>query len=139
MLIYTALSPDFAPPVSIRQQADLSEDNPIWDKTLDDLADYFVEEQVLPNTEYNILVAGNATDARLYSGVELYWWDLEHLTPKDKLFKNYQNGLENGFIHWTEQYRINVEIRGPFAVGYYGTYAGDVDKMLKAFRDYCRE
>ena len=42
MLIYTALSPDFAPPVSIRQQADLSEDNPIWDKTLDDLADYFV-------------------------------------------------------------------------------------------------
>lgn len=139
MLIYTALSPDFAPPVSIRQQAELSEDNPIWDKTLDDLADYFVEEQVLPNTEYNILVAGNATDARLYSGVELYWWDLEHLTPKDKLFKNYQNGLENGFIQWTEQYRINVEIRGPFAVGYYGTYAGDMDKMLKAFRDYCRE
>lgn len=137
MVIYTALCPDFVPPATIRQQADISEDNPIWEKSLDDLASYLSEEQALPNTDYELLVDGISTDARLYSGVELYWWDLEHLTPEDKLFQNYQSGLENGYVQWTEQYQITVEIHGPFAVGYYGEYTGDADKMLELFHAYC--
>lgn len=137
MLTYIAISPDFVAPVKIKNQSDLSEDNPIWNKSIDDLAAYLVEEGVLETADYDLLVDGIATEARLYSGVELYWWDLEHLEPEDELYEKYQCGLENGYVQWTSEYRIDVEVHGPFAVGYYGEYQGDADKLLEVFSSYC--
>ncbi len=139
MLIFTALTPDFVPPSNIRAQGNLAADNPIWDKTLDDLAEYFVEEGVIENTEYDLLVDGIASDARLYSEIELYWWDLDNLSEDDELFLKYQDGLEERQIEWMANQVLNVEVHGPFAVGYYAYYEGDADKMLEAFRNYCME
>lgn len=65
MLLLVALSPDFVEPVSFLSQEGITEDNPIWEKTLDDLSKYLISEGVISSEDYGLLSAGAATDARL--------------------------------------------------------------------------
>ena len=43
-LVFVGLSPDFVEPAGLNQQEGLPADNPIWDKSLDDLAAWLVDQ-----------------------------------------------------------------------------------------------
>ncbi len=140
MLLLVALSPDFVEPVSLLSQEGVPEDSPIWEKKLDDLADYLISEGVLSTGDYGLLSAGVATDARLYEDVELYWWDVKNLEEGTAEYKAYEEAVSEGVIDlWSSGNLMNVTVHGPFAIGYHANYQGDFDRLLELFYAYCAE
>ena len=51
-LVFVGLSPDFVEPIKCNDQTELTADNPVWDKSIDELAEYLVAQGVLPSAEY---------------------------------------------------------------------------------------
>ena len=140
MILFVNSSPDFVGPVKFIEQEGISEDNPIWNKTMDDMAQYLIEEGIIENDEYGKLSDGIATEARLYSDIELYWWDVNNLDENSDEYVAYKSAIENGSIDlWGSGNIMQVTVRGPFAIGYYGNYKGDPDKLLDVFSKYCSE
>lgn len=140
MLLLVALSPDFVEPVSLLSQEGITEDNPIWEKTLDDLSKYLISEGVISSEDYGLLSAGVATDARLYDNVEFYWWDVKNLEKGTAEYKAYEEAVTDGVIDlWDSGNMMNVTVHGPFGVVYHTNYAGDVDRLLEVFYAYCAE
>lgn len=140
-LAFVGLSPDFVEPGKRSDETGLSADNPVWDKSLDDLAGYLVEQGVLPNEEYTPLSDGIATAARGYSGLELYWWDLEALQEDSDEYKAYLGARDDGAIDlWGSGAMMPVTaVRGPFALNITTAYTGDAAKAEQAFAGFCAE
>lgn len=140
-LIYVGVSPDFVEPVKLNDQAGLAPDNPVWDKSLDELATYLVDQGVLSSEDYAPLSEGIATTARSYSGLELYWWDLEALQEGSNEYNSYIGARDNGSIDlWGSGSLMPVTaVRGPFALNITAAYTGDAAKAEKAFRSFCAE
>lgn len=140
-LVFVGLSPDFVEPVTLNDQAGVSPDNPVWDKTMDDLAAYLVDQGVITSQEYAPLSDGIATTARSYSGLELYWWDLEALEEGSDEYNSYIGARDNGAIDlWGSGAMMTVTaVRGPFALNITTDYTGDPAKAEKAFRSFCAE
>lgn len=138
MLGVVAAVPDFVPPDEI-SRTQPSEENPIWDKTLDDLVEYLNGEGVFTSSESYLLIDGIASEAILYDDVELYWWDLEHLGEDDVEWVNYQSALKNGYADIKGIGELELNVHGPFAIGYHGYYTGDPDVLMDAFYAYCVE
>ena len=141
-VIWVTLSPDFVEPKKLPAQ-EISADNPIWDKSIDDLAEYLVEQGIIPSTEYTEFSDGIATIARMYSGVELYWWDVENLEEGSAEYKSYESAVTDGTIDlWGSGNIMTVTVRGPFAydAGYYGVeFSSTPEEMERAFLDFCKE
>lgn len=138
MLVYVAAAPDFVLPAK-EGRTRLSEDNPIWDKSLDDLVAYLDGKGVFPDDEKFLLIDGIATEAILYSNVELYWWDLDNLSEDDILWENYQSAVENGYADIKGIGELSLDVQGPFAIGYYADFTGDPDALMDAFHNFCVE
>lgn len=140
-LVFVGLSPDFVEPVTLNDQAGLAPDSPVWDKSLDELAAYLVEQGVLPSEEYNPLSDGIATAARNYSGLELYWWDLEALQEGSNEYNSYIGARDDGAIDlWGSGSLMPVTaVRGPFALNITSAYTGDAAKAETAFRNFCAD
>lgn len=140
-LVFVGLSPDFVEPAKLNDQAGLSPDNPIWDKSLDDLAAYLADQGVLPGTDYEPLSDGIATAARGYSGLELYWWDLESLEEGSDEYNAYLGARDDGAIDlWGSGMMMSVTaVRGPFALNITSAYTGDAAQAEQAFRSFCGE
>lgn len=140
-LVFVGLSPDFVEPAGFNQQEGLSADNPIWDKSLDDLAAYLEDQGVLTSTDYTPLSDGIATVARGYSGLELYWWDLESLEVDSDEYNAYLGARDDGAIDlWGSGILMQLTaVRGPFALNITSDYTGDVAKAEQAFRSFCGE
>ena len=140
--VFVALSPDFVEPVRQAQEG-IPEDHPIWDKTLDDLAAYLVEKGMIPSVEYDTMAGGIATEARRYSGIGLYWWDVDHLEEGSPERKAYREAAESGQIDlYGSGVMMSVGLRGPFAYnsGYFSEeFSGDPDALEKAFNEFCAE
>lgn len=140
-LVFVGLSPDFEEPVGLNEQEGLAADNPIWDKSLDDLAAYLAEQGVLTSTDYAPLSDGIATVARGYSGLELYWWDLPSLEEGSDEYNAYLGARDDGTIDlWGSGAMMPVTaVRGPFALNITAAYTGDAAKAEKVFRSFCAE
>lgn len=140
-LVFVGLSPDFVEPSTLNEQEGLSADNPVWDKSLDDLAAYLVDQGVLPSEEFAPLSEGIATAARSYSGLELYWWDLEALQEGSNEYNAYIGARDDGAIDlWGSGAMMPVTaVRGPFALNITSAYTGDAAKAEEAFRNFCAE
>lgn len=140
-LVWVGLSPDFVEPVQQTGQADLAADNPIWGKSMDDLAAYLMGQGAIASTEYNLLSEGIASEARSYSGLELYWWDLESLDQGSAEFQSYLGARDDGAIDlWGSGIMMTVTaVRGPFALNITADYTGDAAKAEAAFRSFCAE
>lgn len=140
-LVFVGLSPDFVEPNTLNEQEGLAADNPVWDKTLDDLAAYLVDQGVLSSDEYAPLSEGIATTARSYSGLELYWWDLESLQEGTNEYNAYIGARDDGAIDlWGSGAMMPVTaVRGPFALNITSAYTGDAAKAEEAFRSFCAE
>lgn len=130
--------PDFVPPDD-KERDQLQPENPIWDKTLDDLIEYLDGEGVFGSDECYLLIEGIASDARIYDDVELYWWDLDHLTEDDVEWANYRSAVENGYADIKGIGELQLDVHGPFAIGYHAYYTGDPDALMDAFYAYCVE
>lgn len=135
------MSPDFVEPGRLGTQEGVSPDNPVWDKSLDDLAAYLLDEGVLPEEDYVKLSEGIASEARKYGGIELYWWDLENLEESSGEYTAYVSACEEGVIDiWGSGILMNVTaVRGPFAMCITSTYTGDAGAVESAFQSYCAE
>lgn len=140
-LAFVGFSPDFVEPVKLNDQAGLSADNPVWDKSLDDLAAYLAAQGVLTSEEYAPLSGGIATAARGYSGLELYWWDLEALQEGSDEYNAYLGARDDGAIDlWGSGAMMPVTaVHGPFALNITSSYSGDAAKAEEAFRSFCME
>lgn len=140
-LVFVGLSPDFTEPSGLSGQPGVSADNPVWDKSLDDLAAYLVEQGVLPGEDYALLSDGIATAARNYSGLELYWWDLGALQEGSDEYNAYLGARDDGAINlWGSGAMMPVTaVRGPFALNISSSYTGDAAKAEEAFRNFCAE
>lgn len=140
-LVFVGLSPDFVEPVKLNDQAGLAPDNPVWDQSLDDLAAWLVEQGVLESDDYAPLSEGIATAARSYSGLELYWWDLESLQEGSNEYNAYLGARDDGAIDlWGSGAMMPVTtVRGPFALNITSAYTGDAAKAEEAFRSFCAE
>ncbi len=97
-LVFVGLSPDFVEPVQLNDQEGLAPDNPVWDKTIDELAAYLQQQGVLSSEDYAPLSEGIATTARSYDGLELYWWDLNALQEGCNEYNSYIGARDNGAI-----------------------------------------
>lgn len=140
-LVFVGLSPDFTEPDQLHEQPGLAADNPIWDKSLDDLAGYLVDQGVLSSTDYQPLSDGIATAARGYSGLELYWWDLASLEEGSDEYNAYLGARDDGSIDlWGSGILMPVTaVRGPFALNITSAYTGDAAKAEQAFAQFCAE
>lgn len=140
-LVFVGLSPDFVEPVKLNDQAGLAPDNPVWDQSLDDLAAWLVEQGVLKSDDYAPLSEGIATAARSYSGLELYWWDLESLQEGSNEYNAYLGARDDGAIDlWGSGAMMPVTtVRGPFALNITSAYTGDAAKAEEAFHSFCAE
>lgn len=140
-LVFVGLSPDFVEPVSLSGQEGISPDNPVWDKTMDDLAAYLADQGVISSLEYAPLSDGIATTARSYDGLELYWWDLEALEEGSDEYNSYIGARDNGAIDlWGSGALMTVTaVRGPFALNITSSYTGDAAQAEEAFRNFCAD
>lgn len=138
---FVGMSPEFTQPSKLGSQEGISPDNPVWDKSLDELAAYLLEKGALPSDEYAELSDGIATEARGYSGVELYWWDLESLDENSEEYTAYVSACEEGVIDiWGSGILMNVTaMRGPFALNISSSFMGDAGAVETAFQSYCAE
>ena len=140
-LVWVGLSPDFVEPVQQTSQADLAADNPIWSESMDDLAAWLADQGVIASTEYHPLSEGIASEARSYSGLELYWWDLDTLAEDSDEYKSYLGARDDGAIDlWGSGIMMTVTaVRGPFALNISADYAGDAAKAEEVFRSFCAD
>ncbi|WP_099204014.1 hypothetical protein [Scatolibacter rhodanostii] len=140
MVIYVAVSEDFVEPKSLQEQGDISADNPIWNKKMDDLAQYLADNDMIQDAKnYGLLSDGVGTEARLYDNIELYWWDIENLAEGTAEYKAYTEAVENGNIDlWSSGNIMQVEVYGPFAVNA-SRYEGDIKKLTSLLYDYVSE
>lgn len=123
------------------ESAGISEDSAIWSKTPDDFAQYLVEQGVIESIDaYHLLSDGAATDARLYNpGFEIYWWDRDNLDPESDEYKNFVSGTEEGYMTVYGGYILSVDMNGPFGLGNFANYTGDVEKLFEIFHNYCQD
>lgn len=140
-IVFVGLTPDFVEPVKLTSQEGIAPDNPIWDKSMDDLVDYLMQQGVLPSDEYTELSEGIATVARSYSGIELYWWDVSALAEGSQEYDAYVSACQEGVIDlWGSGMMMNLTaVRGPFALNITSGYMGDAGKVETAFNAYCAE
>lgn len=141
-LVFVVFSPDFVPPTKLEDQTtSLAADNPVWDKSMDELAEYLVAQGVLPSAEYAPLSEGIATVARNYGGLELYWWDLEAMEEGSDEYNAYIGARDNGAIDlWGSGSLMTITaLRGPFALNITTAYTGDTTKAEAAFKSFCSE
>jgi hypothetical protein len=139
MVIYVALSQDFIVPITLNAQEGISKDNPVWNKTIDDLAAYLEAEGLIDAGKYEELSAGIATVARKYSGIDLYWWNFEELEKDSDEYKSYISLQKEGYIDlWGSGMLMYLEKHGPFGMDA-THYNGDTDQLRKAFLEYCME
>lgn len=138
-LVFVGLSPDFVEPIKRNDQTELTVDNPVWGKSIDELAEYLVAQGVLPSAEYAPLSGGIATVARSYSGLEVYWWDLETMKEGSDEYNAYIGARDNGAIDlWGSGSLMTITaLRGPFALNITTAYTGDPVKAEAAFRSFC--
>lgn len=140
-LVWVGASPDFVAPVQQTGQEALAADHPIWGKSIDDLAAWLADQGVIDGTDYTALSDGIASVARNYSGLELYWWDLDSLEEDSDEYKSYLGARDDGAIDlWGSGILMTVTaVRGPFALNISDDYAGDAAKAEQAFRSFCAD
>lgn len=100
-----------------------------------------MDQGVLTSDEYAPLSDGIATTARGYSGLELYWWDLESLQEGSDEYNSYVGARDEGAIDlWGTGSMMTVTaVRGPFALNITSAYTGDAARAEEAFRNFCAE
>ncbi len=122
------------------KENELPEEHPIWEKSVDDLAAYLVEQGLLSSADdYQPISDGVATVARYYKdGFEIYWWDVENLESGSDEEANFQTGTAEGYMNVWGMH-IAVTMRGPFALGDFTDYTGDVNALIEAIERYCAQ
>lgn len=133
-----AYSEEFIPPSGLRDQEDsgLDENSPIWKMTMEDLITYFQENGMLSSASYDLLSDGVATEARLYDGLEVYWWDIDNLKEGSDEYISYKSLKEEGFIDlWGSGNIMSPELHGPFAI-LSTRYEGDAKKLSEIFKKF---
>lgn len=123
------------------ESAGVSEDSLIWSKTPEDFARYLLEQGVIDSVDdYQLLSDGIATDAKYYNaGFEIYWWDRDNLNPDSDEYKNFLTGTEEGYMTIYGSHIMSVEMNGPFGLGYFADYTGNVEELFEIFHNYCRD
>lgn len=116
------------------------ENAPIWDKNMDDILAYFVEEGFLSSIDdADLLAGGTATDARDINGACIYWWDLEKLEDGSAEAAAYASMNADGSIDlWNQGYIMAITPNGPFGLSV-TYYKGDGEALLESFLAFGRE
>lgn len=138
LVIFVGLSPDFEEPSSGMSQEEygIDENSPVWSMTIDDLAEYFMENGMISSLEYDILSDGIATVARKYGGIEIYWWDLENLAEDSDEFRAFTEMSESGMIDlWSSGIMMGAIRQGPFGICLSG-YDGNIDELVEVYHKF---
>ena len=141
MSVYVAKSKDFEKPVSTMSQEayGIDEDSPIWDVTMDDLAQYLYDNGVLQTLDYVLLSEGVASDARQYGDLDLYWWDIKNLDENSEEYKAYVEMEEDGMINlWGSGNMMSLTRQGPFGI-WTENYGGDLEELMKIYHSFGTE
>lgn len=141
MIGYVALSKDFTEPSSGLSQEEygITEDSPIWNLTIDDLAQYLYDKGMLKTLDYLPLSGGIATEARQYGDLDLYWWDVENLEEGSAEQKAYEEMSESGMIDlWGTGSMMSLTRQGPFGL-WTTNYTGDLNELLDAYHAFGTE
>lgn len=140
-LVFVHLSPDFVAPGE-EGPGGVEDDrsDPVWDMTMDDILNYFVEQGFLSSVEDAYLMSsGVGTEGRGFDSAEIYWWDVDNLEEGSNEAAAWEDMNTEGVIDLWQQGTMFMAVtpNGPFglAVTY---YTGDAKALLDAFLAFGR-
>lgn len=137
-LVFVSLSKDFEEPkYGITQdEYGINPNSPIWNTSIDDLAQYLLDKGMISSLDYSQLSDGIATIARKYDGIEIYWWDVKNLKEGTPEYKSFTEMAKSGIIDlWSSGNMMGVVQQGPFAINPM-TYAGKVDELMEVYHKF---
>lgn len=156
MLGYVALSEDFVEPgkqIAAEERNEIgdkteygtmeveetteSAESPIWGRSMEELVSYLADLNLIDvSTEQLLASSGLCSQAYKYSGVEIYWWDLDNLGKHTQEYEAYIQLRDEGYI---DLYGMGViivpSLHGPFAI-LTTEYEGDMDTLVRAFTEF---
>ncbi|MBO4418762.1 MAG: hypothetical protein J5789_02935 [Oscillospiraceae bacterium] len=138
MLCFVGFSKDFVDPVKEDKSsvAVPAEDNPIWQKTPEDLAQYLFEKGYAKNAEVEEYVNCNVCTRWVNVGgvMDVLWWDLSGIDEASNIYKCYQTVLKEQVVDGGSAFQLPVfSVHGPFAVSDFSGYSGDPDELIAVF------
>ncbi len=105
-----------------------SSDKTVWEYSIDEFAQYLYDCGDIYTVDYHI-IGGDATVARDYDGLYIYWWDVDNLLKGTTPYKTWNDLQQNEGIYFLNLGKYeSVTSNGPFAVGT-NQYSGDLDKV----------
>lgn len=112
-------------------------DSPVWGRSREELVSYLVDLDLIDvSTEQLLASSGLCSEAYKYSGVEIYWWDLDNLGKHTQEYGAYVQLRDEGYI---DLYGMGViivpSLHGPFAI-LTTEYNGDVEALIQAFMEF---
>lgn len=149
MIIYVAVAPEFVEPIKADTNVVPPEDNEIWNKTLDDLAQFLLDQGLVDSTDIkdfdncNIctrwVTIGSNDDYK--GGVEFAFWDLKNLSKDDTIYKKYVIAVEEGYLDGGSAFTVSgITIHGPFAYTYMEEgYKYDINDLIETFDNWCMD
>lgn len=113
------------------------EDDPVWDMTLDDLANYMAEGGWIDlSTKFEYAKAFQESTVVAYSGLSFYWWDVDNLQEGTEVYDEYHSVQESGAVTYQNGATTIIVGNGPFGM-YYEDYTGeDLEGVIAAFKAF---
>ncbi len=109
-------------------------DDPVWDMKMEDLLQYLEDKGYIDRSTSQLLAGGIGSEAYMFSGLEIFWWDLENLEESSEEYKVYQD-LQDGdgvvLIYGNNPYSLTGN--GPFGLHIRDDFSGDVNQLTDDF------
>lgn len=114
------------PPVQVASKT-------VWDYTIDELVDYLIARGHIEADDYTQLTP-IATYSRIYSNIEILWWDVDHLEQGTTAYETWNELAKNDYYYFMLLGTIYApKVNGPFAIRARDSYPGDAEKLYEDF------
>lgn len=136
-LVFVGMSPDFVAPGAGGTDS-AGPDEPVWDMTMDDILNYFVEKGFINSVDdAYFMSSGVGTEGRGFDNAEIYWWDVDDLAEGSDEAAAWEDMNTEGVIDLWQQGTVYMAVtpNGPFGISL-TYYTGDTDALLKAFQEF---
>lgn len=137
-ILFVSLSKDFQEPkYGVGQEEyGINPNSPIWNASIDDLAQYLLDQGVISSLDYSEVSDGISTIARKYNGIEIYWWDVKNLKEGTPEYKTFTEMSKSGIIDlWSSGNMMGVVQQGPFGINP-TSYTGKIDELMEVYHKF---
>ncbi|MCR4956506.1 MAG: hypothetical protein K6A30_07460 [Lachnospiraceae bacterium] len=136
---YVATAKDFKKPDAGLNQEEfgITDESPIWEKSIDDLAKYLKEEGFLKSLKGEKLATSElCSDAVKFGDIEIFWWDLDKLDKDSQEYDAFTQMRESGMIDLYGSGNMMSTIQqGPFGINI-KDYSGNKETLIKAYHKF---